>query len=88
MLVRLGYSYCFCGRSISYIYGDGKLDDKDIQVLDKLSTDISDSYGRGGITNEHYTNLKNEISRHYQKIFKKCTRWMFRLVATKSAKEK
>ena len=43
----------------------------DIDELNKLNKNISDSYAAGKITNEQYTNLKNEVSAAYQKIFKK-----------------
>lgn len=53
------------------LYEDGKLDENDINQLDKLNRNISHSYAAGKITNDQYTNLRNEVSAAYQKIFKK-----------------
>ena len=47
------------------------LDETDIKNLNELNQRISNSYAAGKITNEQYTNLKNEVSAAYQKIFKK-----------------
>ena len=47
------------------------LNEKDIGDLNKLNQNVSDSYSAGKITSEQYTNLKNEVSAAYQKIFKK-----------------
>ena len=58
-------------QQMALIYADGKLDENDIDQLNKLNKNISDSYAAGKITNEQYTNLKNEVSAAYQKIFKK-----------------
>jgi YVTN family beta-propeller protein len=52
------------------INNDG-LDETDIKNLNELNQRISNSYAAGKITNEQYTNLKNEVSAAYQKIFKK-----------------
>ena len=42
-----------------------------IKNLNELNQHISDSYAAGKITNEQYTNLKNEVSTAFQEIFKK-----------------
>jgi YVTN family beta-propeller protein len=47
------------------------LDETDIKNLNELNQRISNSYAAGKITNEQYTNLKNDVSAAYQKIFKK-----------------
>ena len=47
------------------------MDETDIKNLNELNQRISNSYAAGKITNEQYTNLKNEVSAAYQKIFKK-----------------
>jgi YVTN family beta-propeller protein len=41
------------------------------KAIDKIKNEIRDAYSDGKLNNEHYTNLKNEISNTYQKIFKK-----------------
>jgi hypothetical protein len=45
--------------------------EQNIEDLGKINNDITDAYSNGRLSNEHYTNLKNEISNTYQKIFKK-----------------
>jgi YVTN family beta-propeller protein len=57
-------------RQMALVYGDSKLYENDTNQLNLLNRNISDSYAAGKISNEHYTNLKNEISNTYQKIFK------------------
>ena len=47
------------------------LDETDIKNLNELNQRISNSYAAGRITNEQYTNLKNEVSIAFQEIFKK-----------------
>ena len=47
------------------------LNEKDVGDLNELNQNISNSYAAGKITNGQYTNLKNEVSTAYQKIFKK-----------------
>jgi YVTN family beta-propeller protein len=47
------------------------LDEKDISKLNILNQVISDFYAAGKITNEQYTNLKNEVYLAFQEIFKK-----------------
>jgi hypothetical protein len=39
--------------------------------LDKLKTDITDSYSKGKINEKHYERLNNEISMLYEEIFRK-----------------
>ena len=53
------------------LYDDGKLDENDIEPLNKLKGKISDGYSQGKINAEHYSNLKDEISLLYQELFKK-----------------
>jgi uncharacterized membrane protein len=67
LIRRLNYYH----RKIASVYDDGKLDESDIESLNSLSKNISNAYAEGKISNEHYTNLKNEISVLYQEIFKK-----------------
>jgi hypothetical protein len=47
------------------------LDETDTKKLNELNQRIFNSYASGKITSEQYTNLKNEVSAAYQKIFKK-----------------
>jgi YVTN family beta-propeller protein len=47
------------------------LDQKDISKLSIMNQTISDYYAAGKITNEQYTNLKNEVYLAFQEIFKK-----------------
>ena len=49
-------------NGINSLYDDGKLDENDIKSLDKLKTDVADAYAKGKISDQHYTNLKQEIS--------------------------
>ena len=58
-------------QQMAIVYGDGKVDESDISKLDKLNKNISDTYAAGKINNDQYTNLKNDVSAAYQKIFKK-----------------
>jgi hypothetical protein len=59
-------------QQMAFIHSDGKLDESDdTKRLNTLNKNISDSYSHGHINNEQYTNLKNEVSAAYQKIFKK-----------------
>jgi hypothetical protein len=45
--------------------------DPNMEAVNKIKNDIEDAYNNGKLTREHYTNLKNEVSNTYQKIFKK-----------------
>lgn len=56
---------------MALVYADGKLDENDINRLDALNKNISDSYAAGKINNEQHTQLKNEVSTASQKIYKK-----------------
>lgn len=47
-----------CFKKINRLYNDGKLDEKDIEDLDKLKTGITNAYVRGKISYQHYANLK------------------------------
>ncbi|MGC1131306.1 MAG: hypothetical protein WA941_00680 [Nitrososphaeraceae archaeon] len=58
-------------RQMALVYGDSKLYENDTNQLNLLNRNISDSYAAGKISNEQFTNLKNEISIAYQEIFKK-----------------
>ena len=58
-------------KKINLLFKDGKLDDNDIEPLDKLKTNISDAYAKGKINAEYYSNLKDEISVLYQEIINK-----------------
>ena len=46
------------------------LTEQDLEAINKTRNDIMDAYNNGKLSNEHYTNLKNEVSNTYQKIFK------------------
>jgi len=58
-------------RAINSLYDDGKLDTNDIQSLDRLKTDVSDVYAKGKITDQHYTDLKNNLSTLYEEVYEK-----------------
>jgi hypothetical protein len=58
-------------QQMADVYGDGKVDENDVDQLNTLNKNISDSYSAGKITSDQYTSLKNEVSAAYQKIFKK-----------------
>ena len=45
--------------------------DPDTEAVDKIKNETTNAYNDGKLSNEHYTNLKDEISNIYQKIFKK-----------------
>lgn len=53
------------------VHDDGKLDNKDIEYLNTVNRDISNAYAGGKLSNEHNTDLKNEISSVNKEIFKK-----------------
>lgn len=40
------------------------------ETVDKIRNDVIDAYNNGKLSDEHYTNLKNEISNIYQETFK------------------
>jgi hypothetical protein len=56
---------------MALVYSDGKVDENNIDQLNILSKNISDSYAAGKISNDQYTNLKNEVSTAFQEFFKK-----------------
>ena len=56
---------------IASLYGDdGKLDENDIEPLNRLRSSILDAYSKGKINEKHYESLKNETSILYEKIFR------------------
>ena len=58
-------------KRIGYLYDDRKLDENDVESLDRLNRDIEYSYANGKLTEQHYVNLKNEISTLYEQVYKK-----------------
>jgi hypothetical protein len=58
-------------KRINSLYNDDKLDENDITRLDGLKIDLTDAYTKGKISEQHYANLKSEISVVYQEIYKK-----------------
>jgi hypothetical protein len=44
--------------------------DPNMETVNKIRNEIEDAYNTGKLISEHYTDLKNEISTAYQKIFK------------------
>jgi uncharacterized membrane protein len=58
-------------KRIKCLRDDGKLDDNDIKDLNKLRKDITDAYAKGKISEQHYGNLKSEISILYEEIYDK-----------------
>ena len=58
-------------KKIASLYGDdGKLDENDIEPLNRLRSSILDAYSKGKINEKHYESLKNETSILYEKIFR------------------
>jgi YVTN family beta-propeller protein len=49
------------------LYNDGKVDENDIESLDRLKRDIADAYARGKISDQHYNLLNKKISDHENK---------------------
>ena len=47
------------------------MDENDLESLDKMKTDVTDSYSKGKLNELHHNSLKNEISILYEEIFKK-----------------
>lgn len=58
-------------KQIASLYGDGKLDEDDIEPLDQLRSNVIDAYSEGKINEKHYESLRNEISTLYEEIFRK-----------------
>ena len=56
---------------IKSIYDEGKRDEHDLESLDKLKNEITDSFSKGNISQIRYSNLKDELSVLYQEIFMK-----------------
>jgi YVTN family beta-propeller protein len=61
----------FYHNQINTVYEDKKLDENDVKSLDDIQKNIINEYSRGHLNNEHYVNLKNEISILYEEIFTK-----------------
>ena len=64
---RLDYYH----NELKDLYNDWKLDENDIEKLNKLRDSIADEYTRGKINKEQYDSLGDEISISYNKIFSK-----------------
>ena len=58
-------------NEIKKLYKDSKLDEDDIEDLDKLKSDLIYTYANSKISEQHYTSLKNAISILYEEIYKK-----------------
>jgi hypothetical protein len=58
-------------KQIASLYDDGKLDEYDIEALDRLRSMVSDSYSEGKLNEKHYESLKGEISTLYEDLFRK-----------------
>jgi uncharacterized membrane protein len=58
-------------NEVRKLYDDGKLDENDIENLDKLKVDLTYAYAKGKINEQQYGNLKNEISILYHDIYNK-----------------
>ena len=57
---------------IAFLYRDyGKLDENDIEPLNRLRSSILDAYSEGKLNERHYESLVNNISMLYQEVFKK-----------------
>jgi YVTN family beta-propeller protein len=66
-MIRTSNSY---HKIISSLYEDNKLDHNNMTSLDKIKIDMSEAYAKGRISDQHYQNLKDDISVLYEKIFK------------------
>ncbi len=58
-------------KIINRLYDDNKLDTNNIESLDRLKTDVTGACVKVKISDQHYANLKNEISMLYEKIYQK-----------------
>lgn len=58
-------------KKLKTIYEEGRRDEVDLESLNKLKDEISDSFSKGKISQFHYSNLKEEISILYHEIFMK-----------------
>jgi hypothetical protein len=56
---------------INLLYDDGRLDEDDIDELDRLKTAIVYAYSKGKINDQQYGNLNTEISLLYKEIYNK-----------------
>lgn len=66
--IRRLYDY---HKEINSLYDDGKLDDNDIQSLERLRRSIANAYAKGNIDEQHFTSLKSELSTLYEEICNK-----------------
>lgn len=57
-------------KQIAILYDDGKLDENDIETLDRLRRRVSDAYSEGKLNERRYESLKEEISTLYEEIFR------------------
>ncbi|MGB7635807.1 MAG: hypothetical protein WBL68_18965 [Nitrososphaeraceae archaeon] len=46
------------------------------EILDEIHNEVKVAYSKGRITNDHYSNLKNEISIGYEEEFNKRIDWL------------
>jgi len=58
-------------KTITQLYDDKQLDEKDMESLDVIKRDLSNSYSVGKLRNERYNILNNEISKLYREVFRK-----------------
>jgi len=65
---RISYAY---HKRIGSLYNDGKLDHDDIKSLDELRRDLSNTYAKGKISEQHYQKLKSETGVLYEEIHRK-----------------
>jgi hypothetical protein len=48
---------------LASLYGDGKLDENDIETMDRLRSRVLDAYSEGKINEKHYELLNEDISK-------------------------
>ncbi len=65
-----GKAYHYYKR-INYLNSNSRLEENEITDLYKLERDITYGYTKGKINEQHYSNLKSEISVLYEEIYKK-----------------
>ena len=73
--------------AIKSLYNENKIDEHDMERLDKLKYDIDNDYAEGKIGDKQYENTKNEISILYEKIFRKMINSMENLSDKEVAKK-